>query len=274
MIAAAGDATDRAADAIRERLGSLRPAVLIVLGSGLGGLTRHIEVAARIPSHEIPGFPLPAVQGHRGELVAGMLGGRPVLAQSGRFHLYEGHEARTCALPVRACGRLGVETVILTNAAGGIRRTFRGGALMLIGDHVNVTFQNPLAGPLVPGDERFPDMSDPYDPSLRSLARDVARDRGIALEEGIYAGVLGPSYETPAEIRMLERIGADAVGMSTVVEVIAARARGMRCVGISTITNLAAGIGPAKLSHEEVMAAAHRMEGALGSLVEGIVARV
>jgi purine-nucleoside phosphorylase len=164
--------------------------------------------------------------------------------------------------------------VILTNAAGGIRRTFTPGTLMLIADQVNLTFRNPLIGRALPGDERFPDMSAPYDPALGALAHAVARERGVRLETGVYAGVLGPSYETPAEIRMLERLGADAVGMSTVAEVIAARARGLRCLGISTITNPAAGIGAARLSHAEVMEAAERVKGDLGALVEGIVARL
>jgi purine-nucleoside phosphorylase len=167
-----------------------------------------------------------------------------------------------------------VRTAILTNAAGGIRRGFAGGALMLIADQINLSFRNPLAGAALPGEERFPDMSDPYDADLREHARTVARERRIPLHEGVYAGVLGPSYETPAEIRMLDRLGADAVGMSTVAEVITARARGIRCLGISTITNLAAGLSPTKLSHTEVMATADRVKGALGALVEGIVARI
>jgi purine-nucleoside phosphorylase len=143
---------------------------------------------------------------------------------------------------------------------------------MLIADHINLSFRNPLFGPVLPGDDRFPDMSDPYDRGLRAVARRVARERHVALEEGVYAGLLGPSYETPSEVRMLERLGADAVGMSTVVEVIAARARGMRCLGISTVTNLAAGISPTRLSHDEVMETAARVRGALTALVEGVVA--
>ena len=205
--------------------------------------------------------------------MAGALGGRQVIAQSGRFHMYAGHDADTCALPVRVFGALGVGTVILTNAAGGLRRTFASGALMLIADHVNLTFRNPLMGSVLPGDERFPDMSDPYDAGLRALAREVARERKVALDEGVYAALLGPSYETPAEIRMLERLGVDAVGFSTVVEAIAARARGLRCVGISTITNLAAGISPTKLSHAEVMETAERVRGSLTAVVEGLVTR-
>jgi len=266
------DRVAAAAGAIRARLGSRRPEVGIVLGSGLGGLAERIGEAVRIGYRDVPGFPLPTVQGHGGELVAGSLAGRPVLAQSGRFHMYEGYDAATCALPVRVFAELGISVLIVTNAAGGIRRTFSPGTLMLIADHVNLTFRNPLIGPVLRGEERFPDMSDPYDPALRGRAGAVGRERGIALDAGVYAGVLGPSYETPAEIRMLERLGADAVGMSTVVEVIAARARGLRCLGISTITNPAAGIGAAKLSHAEVMEAAERVKVALGGLVEGVIA--
>ncbi len=267
LIAAAGAA-------IRARLGGRRPEVAVVLGSGLGGFAERIGEAVRIGYADVPGFPLPTVPGHEGELVAGTLAGRGVLLQRGRFHMYEGHDAATSALPIRVFAELGVRVLVLTNAAGGIRRTFTPGTLMLVADHVNLTFRNPLIGPALPGEERFPDMSDPYDAALRAVAREVARERSIRLDEGVYAGVLGPSYETPAEIRMLERLGADAVGMSTVTEVVAARARGLRCVGVSTITNPAAGITPARLSHAEVMAAAERAKGALGSLVEGIVARL
>ena len=270
----APDGIAAAAAAIRDRLETRRPEVAIVLGSGLGGLTERIGDAARIGYRDIPGFPVPTVEGHGGELVAGTLAGRAVLAQSGRFHIYEGHDPAVCGLPVRVFAALGVTVVILTNAAGGIRRTFTPGTLMLIADQVNLTFRNPLIGRTLPGDERFPDMSAPYDPALGALAHAVARERGVRLETGVYAGVLGPSYETPAEIRMLERLGADAVGMSTVAEVIAARARGLRCLGISTITNPAAGIGAARLSHAEVMEAAERVKGDLGALVEGIVARL
>ena len=260
-----------AAEAIRARLDQRSPRLAIVLGSGLGSLTNRLEDATRIPYRDIPGFEAPSVEGHKGELVAGRLAGKDVLAQSGRFHLYEGHNANTTALPVRAFAELGVETLIVTNAAGGIRRTFRPGTLMLIADQLNLSFRNPLFGPVRQGEERFPDMSDPYDPSLRDLARSVARELGVRLEEGVYAGLIGPSYETPAEIRMLERLGADAVGMSTVLEVIAARANGIRCLGISTITNLASGLSPVALSHAEVMETAARVGRELGNLVEGLV---
>jgi purine-nucleoside phosphorylase len=263
-----------AADAIRPALKGRTPEVAIVLGSGLGGFTSRIEDAVRIPYDRIPGFPLPTVEGHGGELVVGRLAGRDVIAQSGRFHMYEGHSASVSALPVRVFGALGARTLVLTNAAGGIRRSFQPGTLMLIADHINLTGRNPLIGPVVTGEERFPDMSDPYDRELRAVARAVARESRIALAEGVYVGLLGPSYETPAEIRMLERIGGDAVGMSTVMEVIAARARGMRCVGVSTVTNLSTGISPTPLSHAEVMEVANAVRQELGTLIEGLVARL
>jgi purine-nucleoside phosphorylase len=272
-VSAAADpaaGVEAAARSIADRVGAV-PEIAIVLGSGLGQLAGRLEGARRIPYAEIAGFPRTTVVGHQGELVAGTLGGAPLLVQSGRFHLYEGHAAETVALPVRVMAALGVRTLILTNAAGGIRRTFSRGALMMIADHVNLTFRNPLIGPVLPGEERFPDMSEPYDGALRALAREVARERSIALEEGIYMQLLGPSYETPAEVRMAERLGADAVGMSTAVEVIAARARGMRCLAFSTITNPAAGITGERLSHAEVMEVAARVAGDLERLVEGIV---
>ncbi|HEX6104282.1 MAG TPA: purine-nucleoside phosphorylase [Gemmatimonadales bacterium] len=258
--------------AVREWLGPRTPEAAIVLGSGLGPLAEKLADAIRISYARIPGFPATSVDGHEGELVAGTLAGRPVLVQSGRFHLYEGHSADLAALPVRVFAELGVRTLILTNAAGGVRRTFARGALMMIADHVNLSFRNPLIGPVLPGEERFPDMSDPYDSDLRALAREVARSRRIRLEEGVYLQLLGPSYETPAEVRMVERLGADAVGMSTAIEVIAARARGLRCLGFSTITNPAAGITGERLSHAEVMEVARRVAGELERLVEGVVA--
>lgn len=263
----------KAVGAIRPRLDGLEPELAIVLGSGLGGFAAQIADPRRISYRDIPGFPLPTVPGHGGELVAGTVAGRTLLAQSGRFHLYEGHDAATCALPVRVFAELGIGVLVVTNAAGGIRRTFQRGALMLVADHLNLTFRNPLIGAVLPKEQRFPDMSEPYDAELRRLTRAVARDRHIPLEEGVYAGLLGPSFETPTEIRMLERLGADAVGMSTVTEVIVARARGLRCLGISTITNLAAGISPAKLSHTEVIETGEQVQGALGALVEGVIAQ-
>ena len=273
-MSAGQEAIDRAAAALRDAFGARKPGIAIVLGSGLGSLADRITDAVRVPYKAIPGFHAPTVEGHKGELVAGTLAGAPVVAQSGRFHLYEGHDAATAALPLRALATLGVHTVILTNAAGGIRRGFGPGTLMLIADHLNLTGRNPLQGPVLAGEIRFPDMSAPYDLDLRALARQGASELGIRLEEGVYAGLLGPTYETPAEIRWLERIGADAVGMSTVTEVIAARARGLRCLGISTITNAAAGLSSSPLTHAEVMETADRVGRELGDLIEWVVGKV
>ena len=265
---------DEAADVVRERLGGRSPGVAIVLWSGLGQFADRLQDAVRIPYEEIPHFPSATVIGHSGELVAGTLAGRTVLVQSGRFHMYEGHPAALTALPVRVFARLGIGTLVLTNAAGGIRRSFGSGTVMLIADHINLSFRNPLFGAVLPGEERFPDMSDPYDSALRALTREVARRRKIPLAEGVYVGLLGPSYETPAEIRMLERLGADAVGFSTVQEVIAARAAGLRCLGVSAITNPAAGVTSQKLDHLEVMEAAYRIAAELAALIEGVVAEL
>lgn len=259
---------------LRAWLGDRRPVAALVLGSGLGGLASRLERPERLGYGEVPGFPGAGVAGHAGELLSGTLGGRMVLCQSGRFHLYEGHDAERVARPVRLFAALGITNLLLTNAAGGIRRTFRPGTLMLIADQVNLTFRNPLHGAVRPGEERFPDMSAPYDEGLRASAHAVARAHGVPLEDGVYAGVAGPSYETAAEIRMLDRLGADAVGMSTVLEVVAARALGMRCLGIATITNHATGISAAPLSHEEVLGAAAGAGRSLGGLLEGIVARL
>ena len=263
-----------AAEVVRAWLGAVRPQVAIVLGSGLGGLATKVDGRQALSYQDIPGFPQPTVAGHSGELVTGTLEGVPVLLQSGRFHAYEGHGPETVALPVRVFAELGIKTLIVTNAAGGLRATFQPPALMLIADHINLMWRNPLIGPVVPGEGRFPDMSEPYDRGLREMAREVALAEGIAMEEGVYAGLLGPSYETPAEIRMLLRFGADAVGMSTVPEVIAARARGMRALGISTITNLAAGISPTALSHEEVLEAGRAVAADLERVVRGVVWRI
>src|SRR5437588_2533328 len=274
MGAADSDLIRRAAVAVAGRRGSWRPRVAIVLGSGLGAVADAVQSATRIPQSAIPGFPEPGAPGHKGELVAGTLERVPLVVQSGRFHLYEGHTAEVAALPTRVFARLGVGTLIVTNAAGGIRHTFRPPTLMLIADHINLMFRNPLVGPVAEGDQRFPDMSDPYDPALRASARAVAKLDGIPLEEGVYAALLGPSFETPAEIRMLERLGADAVGMSTVPEVIAARARGVRCLGFSSITNVAAGLSAQKLSHAEVLEAGKQVAGQLEQLIRGVLRRL
>jgi len=259
-----------AVDAVRPRL-PFAPRVAIVLGSGLGFLADEVARPVRIEYRDIPGFPEPSVAGHRGHLVAGTLEDVPVIVQAGRFHLYEGHAAALAGLPTRVFAELGIEILIVTNAAGGVRRTFQAGTLMLIADHLNLMNRNPLTGRTEPGEQRFPLMHEPYDSELKALARDVAREKGVLLEEGVYAGLLGPSYETPAEVRMLERLGADAVGMSTVPEVVVARARGIRCLGFSSITNPAAGITGEALSHKEVLEVGERIARQLGVVVRGVL---
>lgn len=260
-----------AADAVRPRIGELEPIAAIVLGSGLGALADQIEAVARIPYREIPGFPASTVAGHAGELIAGRLGGVPVLALAGRFHAYEGHDVRLAAFPVRVTHALGAETLIVSNAAGGINRLWEPGDLMLIRDHINLMFRNPLIGALEPGDLRFPDMSAPYDHALGGVALNVAAEQGTVLREGVYAALLGPAYETPAEVRMLEFLGADAVGMSTVPEVIVARAIGMRVLGISCITNLACGLTLTPITHAEVLETTARAGARFAALVRGFV---
>lgn len=258
---------------LRERL-TRAPRAVLVLGSGLGALADTVEDPVRIPYAEIPGFPRSTVEGHAGELVVGVLNGVEVAVMAGRFHLYEGWDAAAVAIPIRTLAALGADLLLLTNAAGGLRPGMQPGDLMLIADHINLMGRNPLIGPAQPGEDRFPDMSAPYDRELRRILRDCATVEDISVEEGVYAGVLGPSYETPAEIRMLARLGADAVGMSTVPEVIAARAAGLRVSAISCITNLAAGIGAEPLSHEEVLAAGAASRDRLARLVHAAVPRL
>lgn len=261
----------RAAEAVRERLGVRAPTCAIVLGSGLGELAQDIQDARRVPFAEVPGFPTATVVGHAGALIAGTLGGREVVALAGRFHMYEGHSAALAGFPVRVLHALGAQTLFVSNAAGGVRRTFAAGDLMIIADHLNLMYRNPLIGPLQGGDVRFPDMSDPYDAGLRALLRRVAAQQGIRVQEGVYAGGLGPTYETPAETRMLERLGADATGMSTVPEVVVARAIGMRVAGISCITNMACGIATHPLSHDEVLEVGRAVGAQFRALVTGFV---
>ena len=264
----------KAADAVREPLGVRAPVAAIVLGSGLGALADRLGNATRVPYGEIPGFHAPGVEGHRGELMRGTLGGREVLLLAGRFHIYEGHSARAAAFPVRVVHALGARTLFVSNAAGGVRRTFRPGDLMLIADHLNLMFRNPLIGALEQGDTRFPDLSAPWSLRLAAILGEAARSLGIPLQRGVYAGLLGPSYETPAEVRMLERMGADAVGMSTVPEVIVAAALGMEAAGISCITNHAAGIMAAPLDHKDVVEVGARAADAFCALVERFVERL
>ncbi len=271
-VPGSAEAVRAAAAHIERHLGGRTPTVAVVLGSGLGGLAERIADPIRIGYGEIPGFHVPTVAGHRGELVIGTLGGKTVIGQSGRFHMYEGHSAAEAVLPVRVFAALGVRTLVVTNAAGGINRAFAAGTVMLIADHINLTGRNPLMGPVRSGESRFPDMTVAYDAELRALAEQVAARLVVPVAQGVYVGLLGPNYETPAEIRMLERLGGDAVGMSTVAEVIAARSLGIRCLGISSVTNPAAGVATALLSHTEVMDVAGKTGGAIGRLIEGVIA--
>jgi len=252
------------------------PAVGLVLGSGLGGFAEGLADRRAIPYGEIPNFPRPSgVVGHAGELVLGRVGKVPVVVLSGRLHFYEGRPMEEVVFPARMLVRLGVKAVILTNAAGGIRKGLRPGDLMLMSDHINLFGTNPLIGE---NEEtlghRFPDMSAVYDPALRRLARQTARRLRIPLKEGVYLGTHGPSYETPAEIRAFARLGADAVGMSTVPEAIALRHAGARLAGISTITNMAAGILPKPLVHEEVLEVTRKVGKRFVTLLTALVPRV
>ena len=251
------------------------PDVVVVLGSGLGDFADTLADRRTFPYADIPHWPASAVVGHAGKLVIGTLAGRRVAALAGRVHYYEGHDLRTVTFATRAVGRLGVRSLILTNAAGGINLTFKPGTLMLIDDHINLMGSNPLVGP---NDERFgarfPDMTHVYSKRLRDLAGEAARERGLALAHGVYAALHGPSYETPAEIRYLRTIGADAVGMSTVPEAIVARHMGIDVLGISCITNPAAGVLPQPLVHDEVMEVARRVRAEFASLLEGTIERL
>lgn len=246
------------------------PRIALVLGSGLGAIGNEVE-GVRIPFGTVPGFAPVTVVGHAGSLVIGTLQGVPCAMLQGRYHLYEGHQPEHVAFPLRLLSELGATELIVTNAAGGVNPSLRPGDLMLIEDHLNLMGRNPLVGPVRPGEIRFPDMTDPYDAKLRRLAQTVAAEQGVELKSGVYAALLGPTYETRAEVRMLARLGADAVGMSTVPEVIVARARGMRVLGISLITNAAAGLGNEPLDHQEVLEAGMQRAGVFGALLRGIV---
>lgn len=263
----------KAAAAIRKRAASQQPKVGIILGSGLGGLSKAIGDAVRIPFDAIPGFPEVTVAGHEGAVIVGTLGGREIVALSGRFHMYEGHPAALAGFPVRVFHALGAQELFVSNAAGGISPKLAVGDLMMISDHLNLMGTNPLVGAAQEGDLRFPDMTDAYNPGLRWVLRTTAEKLGITLREGVYAGLLGPSYETPSEVKMLRLLGADAVGMSTVPEVIVARALGMRVAGISCITNAAAGVTGAALTHAEVLETTNRVSASFERLVTEFLAR-
>jgi purine-nucleoside phosphorylase len=260
-----------AVQAIQER-SPLRPSVGLVLGSGLGGFAQSLEKAVVLPYREIPDFPTSTAIGHKGELVLGTSGGVPLAVMAGRVHLYEGYRPDEVVFPVRVLARLGVKVLILTNAAGSVNVNYKPGELMVISDHINLMGVNPLIGPneeqLGP---RFFDMSDAYDPALREIAEKACWKAGVTVRHGVYVAVAGPSYETPAEIRAFRTLGADAVGMSTVPEVIAARHMGLRVLAISCITNLAAGVSKKKLDHLEVLEVGRKAQASLNDVLGRII---
>ena len=253
----------------------MTPKVGLILGSGLGVLAEYMDNAVTLKYEDIPYFPTSTVEGHAGELLVGELKGVPVILMKGRFHMYEGYAPEITAFPVRVMKQLGVERVVVTNAAGGVNLGYEPGDLMLISDHLNLTGKSPLVGTneaeIGP---RFPDMSEAYSKALRQVAHEVAASQGITLREGVYAGMLGPAYETPAEIKMLRTLGADAVGMSTVAEVIVASHAGMEVLGMSCISNMAAGILDQPLSHSEVMETTDRVRETFLNLVLAIVPKL
>ncbi|MGJ3243432.1 MAG: purine-nucleoside phosphorylase [Opitutales bacterium] len=259
--------------ALTDPLGDFRPDTGLVLGSGLGFFAdERIEPVATVPYADLPDFPVSTVSGHAGRFVFGTIGDRKVVCMQGRVHFYEGYSLREITLPVRLMAGLGVKTLFLTNAAGGINPSFQPGTLMVLNDHINLLGGNPLMGPNADSlGTRFPDMSAVYDPALRAGARELGASMDVPVTEGVYLATTGPSYETPAEIRMMQTLGADAVGMSTVPEAIVARHAGMRVCGISCITNLAAGLGDQPLSHDEVQETANRVKHAFADLLAGLV---
>jgi purine-nucleoside phosphorylase len=268
------DRAGYAAEAIRKR-DERTPRAALVLGSGLGAYADTLKRQNRIPYAEIPGFAISTVAGHAGTLVIGEVEGMPVAVMQGRVHLYEGLGAAAVTFPVRALHRLGATHLLITNSAGAVREQYAPGDLVLLRDHLNLTGTNPLLGD---NDERFgprfPDMTDAYDPELRELALDVAAEQRIALKTGVYAGLLGPTYETPAEVRMVRALGGDLVGMSTVLEVIVARHMGMRVLGCSCASNLAAGLSEGPLTHEEVTETAERVRVTFEKLIDGVLRRL
>ena len=265
---------EAAAGWLRQRLGEV-PDVAVVLGSGLGAFADRLGDAISTPYGEIPHWPAAAVIGHTGKLNAGALGGKRVAALSGRAHFYEGHELRTVTFATRVLGLLGVKRIVLTNAAGGINLLFKPGTLMVIDDHINLLGSNPLIGPNEDRfGPRFPDMTEVYSARLRQIADQAAAAERVPVAHGVYVAVHGPSYETPAEIRYLRTIGADAVGMSTVPEALVARHMGLEVLGVSCITNPAAGVLPAPLHHDEVMEVARRVTGEFSALLGGIIERL
>jgi purine-nucleoside phosphorylase len=268
------DQVKEAADAIRARV-SDPPRIAVVLGSGLGDFAGTLRNAVSIRYEELPHWPVSRVVGHEGRFVAGEASGRQIAALAGRSHAYEGHGMPAVTFAVRVLGVLGVKTLILTNAAGGVNTSLAAGALMVVDDHINLSGQNPLTGPNEDRfGPRFPDMSEVYAARLRRLADEAGTARGLELAHGVYVALPGPSYETPAEIRYLRAIGADAVGMSTVPEAIAARHMGMEVLAISCISNMAAGVLPKPLDHHEVLETTRRVRGEFIALLEGVIGRL
>ena len=268
------EAAADAAAVVRAALGDVHPQVAIILGSGLGSAAGRIVGARELAYSDIPGFASPSVIGHAGRLIAGRLSGRSVVAFAGRFHMYEGHAPRVSAFPVRVAHALGARVLFASNASGGLNPEFVPGDLVLIEDQLNLTGQNPLTGPLQRGDLRFPDMSAPYSRRLRALVRSAAEHANVPLRCGVYAGLLGPAYETPSEVRMLQRLGADLTGMSTVAEAIVASAIGMEMVAVSLVTNAGAGLTDALVSHDDVVIAAEKASDGFARLLEEFVARL
>ena len=267
-----GEAARNSAATIQPLIGDVVPEMAVVLGSGLGGLVKDVRGQVAIPYNEIPDFPDVTIAGHAGRLVIGEISGRVVAVFAGRFHAYEGYPLQLTAFPIRVAHALGARSLFVSNAAGGVNTAFAAGDLMVIEDHLNLTFASPLTGAAEPGDVRFPDMSNAYDPQLRERLRMAATKLGIPLRSGVYAMLPGPAYETPAEVRMLRTLGADAVGMSTVPEVTMARMLGMRVAGISCITNLAAGIEKTPLDHAKVLETTSRVAVQFQSLVREFIA--
>ncbi|MDG3003832.1 purine-nucleoside phosphorylase [Paludisphaera mucosa] len=266
---------DEAAEVIRQAAGGRPPRIAIVLGSGLNGLVDRFDDRKTIPYAQIPFFPTPTVQGHAGNVVLGSIDGADVLTLQGRFHYYEGYDLRTITFPMRVLQRLGVQQVILTAATGGVRSELRPGNLVCLSDHLNLIGSNPLRGPADPRlGERFPDMSEVYSKRLRNMAKEEAKRLGVHLVSAVYACLPGPSYETPAEIRMLRTLGADVVGMSTVPEAIVARHGGMDVLGLALVTNAAAGVLPAPIRHEDVLEAGRKATPMLGKLIRRVVLRL
>jgi purine-nucleoside phosphorylase len=258
---------------LQERI-SAKPEVFLVLGSGLGGLAEGLADPDPVPFADVPGFPDAGVVGHAGTFLSGSLEGRRALVQSGRFHFYEGHPASLVVAPIRLAAALGARFAIITNAAGGVRPDLSPGSILLLDDHLNLQDRNPLVGAVQEGEQRFPDLSAPYDPELQELALESAAHLGIPLSRGTYAALLGPSYETPAEVRYFRKCGADAVGMSTVPEVLVARALGLRVLAFSLITNLAPGLAPGVLDHQEVLEMGRLVGDRLAGLIREVVARL